>query len=294
MIGAVALLAVGAASAPQELPPVFGVSVEVVRVEVLVTRDDEPVRGLSAEDFQLWDDGVRQNLHPVTLEKAPVDALMVLDISGSVAGRKLEALREAAGAFLDGLDEGDRAAVVGFQQSVSVALPLTDEISRARFALDAAQAGARTALHDAVYVALRLPEAGSRRAAVVVFSDGADNVSWLTARQVVDAAGRSDLVVHAVDARGPGDPNHAFLHDVTRVTGGQVWRANRVDQLRDRFLDILGDIRARYLLTYTPEGVDTVGWHELEVRLRDGVDGSVLARPAYYRPGPGADAASAP
>ncbi len=284
MIPFAALLALWAASPAQEEPPVFGVEVEVVRVEVLVTRDGQPIPGLTARDFEVRDNGVRQTPHPVTLEEAPVDALLVLDISGSVIGTKLEALQVAAGAFLDGLEAGDRAALVGFQHSVTLALPLTSDIARVRFALDAARGAGRTALHDAVYMALRLPESSPRRSAVVVFSDGVDNMSWLSARDVVGAAGRSGAVVYAVDARGPGDPSHSFLSEVTQATGGQVWRARRLEELGDRFLDGLRDIRARYLLTYTPTGVDTVGWHELEVKLRKGRRGDVLARPAYYRP----------
>jgi VWFA-related protein len=213
-----------------------------------------------------------------------VDALLVLDISGSVIGTKLEALQVAAGAFLDGLDARDRAALVGFQQSVVLALPLDGDLARVRFALDSARGGGRTALRDAVYLALRVPEPGSQRVAVVVFSDGLDNVSWLSARDVVSTARRSDAVVYAVAARGPDDPTDPFLDEVTRATGGRVWRARGVEELRDRFLAVMEDIRARYLLTYTPTGVGTVGWHELEVKLRPGRKGDVLARPTYYRP----------
>jgi VWFA-related protein len=284
MIGLALPLALGLVWTSQEEPPVFAVEVEVVRVEVLVTHEGQTVRDLGASDFEVRDNGVLQDLHPITLEKAPVDALLVLDISGSVIGSKLEALQEAAGAFLEGLDAGDRAALVGFQESVALALPLGSEFSHVRFALDIARGGGRTALHDAVYLALRLPEPGRRRVAVVVFSDGLDNMSWLSARDVVRAARRSDAVVYAVDARGPGDPRDPFLDDITRATGGRTWSAHGIEQLRERFLDVLEDIRARYLLTYTPSGVDTVGWHELEVKLRDGRRGEVLARPAYYRP----------
>ncbi len=268
---------------PQEKPPVFGVEVEVVRVEVLVTRGGEPVRDLSAEHFELHDNGVRQQLHPITFEEAPVDALLVLDLSASVIGSKLEALRDAAGAFLDGLSPVDRAALVGFQHSVAVAVPATHAIPSVRFALDTVEGGGSTALHDAVYVALRMPEPGPRRSAVVVFSDGIDNVSWLSGRDVVEAASRSGAVVYAVDAREPGDPDHDFLKDVAKATGGRVWRAGKTDDLPARFLDVLHDIRARYVLSYTPTGVDGVGWHELAVKLR-GRKGKVLARPAYYRP----------
>lgn len=285
MIGLMAMALCWAATVQQE-PPVFGVEVEVVRVEVLVTRDGQPVRGLTAGDFELLDNGVRQTLQPVTFEEVPVDALLVLDISGSVVGSKLEALHGAAGAFLDGLDSRDRAALIGFQQSVAVSFPLTGDLALVRFALDVARGGGRTALYDAVYLALRVPESDQRRAAVVVFSDGVDNRSWLSARDVVEAASRSGAVVYAVDARGPADPSHPFLDDVARATGGRVWRPRSVEDLRDRFLDVLKDIRARYLLSYTPTGADAAGWHDLEVRLRRGRRGDVLSRPAYYRPPP--------
>jgi hypothetical protein len=90
-------------------------------------------------------------------------------------------------------------------------------------------------------------------------------------------------VVYGVDARGPGDPSHRFLKDMARATGGRVWRTEKIHELRGRFLDVLQDIRSRYVLSYTPRGVDTAGWHQIEVKLR-GVQGEVLARPAYFRP----------
>ena len=136
MIPLAAFLAFWTAFSPQQEPLVFGVGVEVVRVEVLVTRNGQPVPGLTAADFEVRDNGVRQTLHPVVFEEAPVDALLVLDISGSVVGPKLEALRGAAGAFLDGLDTGDRAGLVGFQHTVTLALPLTGDLARVRVALE--------------------------------------------------------------------------------------------------------------------------------------------------------------
>jgi Ca-activated chloride channel family protein len=284
MIGLPAILvATVARGAVQEGPPVFGVDVEVVRVEVLVTREGEPVRGLTARNFELRDEGVPQRLNPIAFEEAPVDALLVLDLSGSVMGSKLEALRSAARAFLDQLTPRDRAALAGFQNAITAALPLTSDIPRVRFALDAVEGGGSTALHDAVYVALRLTDPGPRRKAIVVFSDGIDNVSWLSREDVVQAVARSEAVVYGVDARGPGDPSHRFLKDVAKVTGGRVFRAGKIQELRARFLDVLEDIRSRYVLSYTPSGVDTAGWHEIEVGLR-GVRGDVLARPAYFRP----------
>ena len=91
-----------AASTPQA-PPVFRAEVDVVRVEVLVTRGGAPVRGLGAADFEVRDNGRLQALDPILEEETPVDAILVLDMSASVNGPKLDALKVAARAFLDGL-----------------------------------------------------------------------------------------------------------------------------------------------------------------------------------------------
>jgi len=273
-----------AASAPQA-PPVFRAEVGVVRVEVLVTRGGAPVRGLGAADFELRDDGRLQALEPILEEETPVDAILVLDLSGSVNGPKLDALKGAGRAFLDGLREGERAALLGFHHEVQLLEPLTADLGAVRRALDRATARGSTALADAVYSALRLREPGERRTAIVVFSDGIDNLSWLAATDVVEAARRSNAIVYGVAVRGKGDRKERFLGDVVRATGGRLFEASSERDLRERFLDVLGDIRARYVLSYSP-GPGAAGWHALEVRLRRGKKGDVLARPGYWRGAP--------
>lgn len=273
-----ALLAVAAA---QE-PPVFRAEVGLVRIEVLVTRKGVPFHGLTAADFEVRDDGRVQELEPVLEEETPVDAVLVLDMSGSVRGVKLDALQDAARAFLDGLREGEQAALVAFREEVLLLEPFTADRARVQRALVRAQPRGSTALCDAVYAALRLREPGPRRSAVVVFSDGIDNLSWLPASDVVEAASRSNAIVYGVAVRAKDDRKERFLGDVVRATGGQLFEASSERDLRARFLDVLGDIRARYVLSYTPGGVDTAGWHALEVRLKR-VKGDVLARPGYWR-----------
>jgi hypothetical protein len=119
----------------------------------------------------------------------------------------------------------------------------------------------------------------------VVFSDGLDNVSWLSAPEVVEAARRSNAIVYGVAARARGDEENPFLGDVVRATGGRLFEAASERDLRARFLDVLGDIRARYVLRYVPSGTERPGWHALEVKLK-GKRGEVLARPGYWRAGP--------
>ncbi|MCG6924108.1 MAG: VWA domain-containing protein [Acidobacteria bacterium] len=280
-----------AAAATAQAPAVFRAEVDLVRVEALVTRNGSPVRGLTAGDFEVRDAGRVQTLEPIHEEETPIDVVLVLDLSQSVDGSKLSALRDAAGAFLDGLHpsahgaDGERAALLAFQEEVRLLEPPTPALDRVRRALQAVTARGSTALHDATYSALRLLEPGPRRSAVVVFSDGLDSLSWLTSAQVVEAAARSDALLYAVVAREKGDPKNAFLSEVTRATGGRVWTARSEGELRARFLDVLGDIRSRYVLSYVPEGDASPGWHALEVRLKER-RGEVLARPGYYRAGP--------
>jgi VWFA-related protein len=269
-------------AAAAQSPPVFRADVELVRVEVLVTRGGEPVRGLTAADFELRDNGRVQDLELVLEEVTAVDAVLVLDTSRSMIGPKLRAVQEAASAFLDGLREGERAAVISFEQNLRLLEPLTAELGRARLALLKAEPMGSTALVDAVYAALRAIEPGPRRAAVVVFSDGIDNRSWLSADEGIEAARRTGALVYGVAVRTRNDKTQPFLRDVTRATGGRLFEAAKVDDLRARFLDVLADIRNRYVLRYVPRGGEAPGWHELAVKVKRG-GGDVLARPGYWR-----------
>jgi len=275
------LLAAALLAAAQD-PLVFRTEVGVVRVEVLVTRDGSPVAGLAAADFELRDAGVRQELEPILEEQAPVDAVLVLDASGSVSGQKLAALKAAAASFLDGLRPGEHAALVAFDHEVRLLSPLTTDLAAVRSVLGDVSPRGNTALVDAVYAALRLRAPGDRRTAILAFSDGVDTLSWLSAADVVAAAGRSNATVYAVTVRATRDPRAPFLGDVARATGGRVFEASTERDLRARFLDVLEDIRARYVLRYVPRGADAPGWHAVEVRVKKG-KGDVLARPGYWR-----------
>lgn len=275
------LLAAALLAAAQD-PLVFRAEVGVVRVEVLVTRDGSPVTGLVAADFELRDAGVRQELEPILEEQAAVDAVLVLDASGSVTGQKLAALKAAAASFLDGLRVGEHAALVAFDHEVRLLSPLTTDLAAVRSVLGNVAPRGNTALVDAVYAALRLRAPGDRRTAVVVFSDGMDTLSWLSAADVVAAASRSNATVYAVTVRGKREAREPFPDEIARVTGGRVFEASTERDLRARFLDVLEDIRARYVLRYAPRGADAPGWHAVEVRVTKG-KGDVLARPGYWR-----------
>jgi VWFA-related protein len=270
------------AGAPAQAPPVFGAEVGVVRVEVSVTRSGRPVRGLTAADFELRDNGRLQEIGLVAEEDTRVDAVLVLDLSASVKGPKRAALRGAAAAFLDGLREGEAAAIVAFRDEVALLEDFTTERTRLFEALDRAEPRGSTALRDAVYCGLRLRPSEDRRLAVVVFSDGVDNVSLLTADEVVEAASRTQGVVYGVGVRQKKDAPPVFLQDVVKATGGRYFEALSDRELGRRFMDVLADIRWRYVLRFAPSDAAAPGLHELGVRLKR-AKGDVLARRGYRR-----------
>jgi len=277
------VLALGVLAAVAPQVPVFRSGVELVRIEVSVTRGGRPVGGLSFDDFEVRDNDVVQTLNSVLLEQVPLDVYFVLDMSQSVTGTRLADLRRAAGAFMDGLTAEDRAALVCFSQQVALNEPLTGDLARVRRTLETISGTGSTAMRDALYAAIRLHEAGDHRAAAIVFSDGIDNLSWLREDDVVESARRSDVVVYGVLTPQPSS-NNGFLERVTEQTGGRLWKVEGDKNLQDTFEEVLQHIRSRYLITYYPQDV-TEGWHTLKVRLKRG-RGDVLARPGYFRTKP--------
>ena len=290
----VTLAVLGTASVPQQ--PTFRAGVDVVKVDVSVSRGGEHIGGLKAENFAMFDNGVQQKITGMALDEVPLEAYLVLDLSGSVQGAKLEQLKQAASAFVDGLVPRDKVALLTFAQQVTVRQPLTADFQAFRRALADVTSGGQTALYDAVSKAISLREPRDNRAVVVVCTDDHDNASTATSKQVVDAAERSDVLVYGVMAaedgagRSPGagigfrSPQLqfqiGFLRSLADATGGRVFRANVHLPLDEVFAMVLDDARSRYLLTYSPDK-SAPGWHKLNVKLV-GVKGDVVARRGYF------------
>src|SRR4029077_16623195 len=98
-------------------------------------RGGSPVGGLAAADFELRDEGIVQDLEQIQEEQTPVDAVLVLDASGSVSGGKLDSLRAAAGAFLDGLRTDEQGALLAFNHELQLLQPMTTDLGGVRRAL---------------------------------------------------------------------------------------------------------------------------------------------------------------
>jgi len=287
--------------APAAQTPRFRSNVAVVRVDALVTDGRRPIGGLTAANFELRDNGVLQKIVDVHFETLPLNIFCVLDVSASVEGHPLLQLKDGMSALIDTLTGGDRAALLTFSNRLQLHTRLTGDRDRLRSAAKAVKATGSTALFDAIFAGLALREADEGRPLMLLFSDGKDTASWLSASKVIDAARRTDVVVYIVAARSavalqppwtrslssrlqrPSLIERAaehFLEELADATGGRVVFTDIETPLREIFLDTLDEFRRRYVISYQPTDVAAGGWHAIDVRLR-GRSGQVKARRGY-------------
>ena len=272
----VGAVTVGTGAAIQ--PPAYSTKIESVRVDVLVMDGGKPLLGLRPADFDVLDDGVPQQVDLVSFEQIPLNVILALDMSDSVAGERLAQLQDAGGAVLAGLTKDDQAALVTFSNFVSLASPLSGRVADTRRALDDAYGYGATSLVDGVYAAMQVGESDAGRALLIVFSDGLDTSSWLTADAVLDAARRSDAVAYSA-AIGEG-ASSSFLRELSALTGGTLYKIESTRDLRAAFVRILEEFRHRYLISYSPRGVPQSGWHRLDVKVKNR-RATIKARPGY-------------
>jgi VWFA-related protein len=275
----------------------FRSGVDVVRVDVSVMRGRTPVAGLKAEHFSLTDNGVAQDVDSVMLADLPISVTLVLDVSGSVAGEELDHLIDAGQQLVGSLRPEDRASLITFSQQVLVKVPLTADVGSVGKALAGLRGDGATSMNDAIHVAMNLRPMDTSRSVIIVFSDGADNLSWARPAALVDEVKKTGVVIHAIElqvddsvALHPSSPaliaqgflnGVPLLQELTLQSGGRVWSAKSSRDLKALFTQALEEMRARYVLTYTPKGVPQDGWHTLKVSLKN-ARGDVTARPGYF------------
>src|SRR5262245_57459686 len=263
--------------------PAFRLSVERVQLDVSATRGGRPIAGLKAPDFVVSDNGNVQQVESVLLEDTPLSVQLVLDVSSSVSGTRLQHLIGACRSLIEVLRPGDHVGLITFSTAVDVKVPLTEDFEQVRRALANVRGAGATSLRDAVQLALETPPQENSRVLILVFTDGDDTMSWLRDADVVESARRSGVVVHVVDIRGA--ITSRLLTDLTEASGGRMFSAGSPEQLDRLFTRAVAEMRARYLLTFTPSAPATPGWHVLKVRTTvRGVD--VKARPGYFVPSP--------
>jgi Ca-activated chloride channel family protein len=254
-----------------------------VRVDALVTLNGAPVGGLKAEDFEILDNGVAQRIDSIDFGDMPISVVLTFDASASTAGKRLTDLRAATGLLLDDLKPADKAALTTFNHAVMPRVLLTPDFRSVRSALDDLQPSGGTSLLQGIFAAVVTTLAEPGRSFIIVCTDGRDTTSWLEPNDVIESAKRASAVIYVVASAGAR--RWAPLKALTDVTGGRMIEIESSAQIGAEFKKILQDFRSRYVLTFTPNGVASGGFHRLDVRIRRG-QLKVIARPGYVGEGP--------
>jgi VWFA-related protein len=283
------------AQAPSAQAPVFRAGADVVAVEASVRRARRAVAGLKADDFELLDNGVPQQIVDVNHEKLPIDVTVLLDVSASVTGPALDELRRALRQLRGDLGAVDRLRLVTFNMGMHRVVDFTEPAPSIDRALASVGGAGSSAVFDTLAVALAAPVPAGRRQLVVLFSDGQDSSSITDAETLLDVARRTTPTVAVVLTSSARQRPASLLRTATKLgsatvgevadqiageTGGFVASIEAGDNLTSTFRRVLDQFRSSYVLFFTPTGVDRQGAHTLEVRVKR-VKADVRARRSY-------------
>ena len=273
---AVALAADAPGAGTGARQPSFRTRVDNVRVDVEVRRGGQLAAGLTAADFEVFDNGVRQKVEIVAPSAVPVSVVLALDSSASLDANERSHLTRAGTRVIDTLKPGESATLVTFSGRIAIQSAFTSDAAKLRALVAAPTPSGDTALYDAAHVAMLLGTSAPGRPIVILFSDGDDTASFLTEDAVLETAQRTDAVVSAVMMAGEG----RLLQLLATTTGGVLVKEKSLDRVAERFAELLESFRNRYLLSFAPSGVEKAGWHKLTVRVKGG--GDVRAKTGYW------------
>jgi Ca-activated chloride channel family protein len=261
------------AQTPQQ--PTFRSATRTVPVYATVTdRDGRLVPELTREDFEIYDNGRKQELTIFDNEIVPFSAILAMDSSASMT-LNIEFVQDAAEQFIIRMLPEDTAAVGFFNSKVRYSPGLTsDRDALARYVREDMQYGNSTILWDAADAGLdRLSEATGRRV-IVALTDGEDFGSERGSGEVLDRAQRDDVMVYAIGIESrffngqqwvTTRPGGSFRKMATE-TGGAFFELKKTADLNSTFTRVVQELHSQYLLGFAPTTLDGKE-HKLEVKV---------------------------
>jgi Ca-activated chloride channel family protein len=271
-------------------------SADLVLVPVSITDDQHnPVVGLDQANFQLFEGKKPQAIKNFSNEDAPVSVGILVDTSGSMA-MKLDRAREAVVQFCEAGNPQDEFFMITFSDTPRLTTDFTTRPENLENDLLTSRSKGQTSLLDAIYMGLqKMRNARYARKALLILSDGGDNHSRYTERDVKAAIREADVTIYAVgtyeryvatqeELLGP-----ELLKTVTGLTGGHAFTLTNDRDMAAVTRNIGTQLRHQYVLAYQPESVPHDGkWHKISVKLRLPKSIRFLhveARPGYYAGG---------
>jgi len=254
------------------------VETELVLIPVTVTDPlNRFVTGLEKQHFKVYEDKVEQTITHFASEDAPLSVGFVFDVSGSM-GAKLRKSREAVAQFLKTTNPEDEFFLIQFSDRPELVLPFTQEPEEIQNRLAFTQSKGRTALLDAIYLALHeMKKARNPRKAILIVSDGGDNSSRYTESEIKNLVREADVQIYAIgifepiasrgrtaeELAGPG-----LLSEIAEHTGGRHFPVENVNELPDIAAKIGIELRNQYILGYSPTNRQKDGkYRRVQVKL---------------------------
>ncbi len=293
---------VGLKTQPAETSPpananrrgIIKVDVELVLVNVIVTDPmGRMVTGLDKEHFKVLEDKKQQEVVQFGAEDAALSLAVVFDASGSM-GYKMNKAREAVAQFFRTANPEDEFFLVQFNSRPEMMTGFTKSLEEIQNRLTFLQSKGRTALLDAIYLALnQMKQAKNSQKALLVISDGGDNSSRYTPREIKRLVRESDVQIYAIgiyepfasrgrtpeEASGPG-----LLTEIAESTGGRQFAVQNVNELPDIAEKIGIELRNQYVLGYAPINNAKDGkWRRVKVEVEK-IRGMPVLR-SYHRHG---------
>jgi len=250
-------------------------------------RDHEghAVPELKREDFEVFEDGRRQEIRLFHHEDTPVAVGLVIDHSGSMR-EKLGEVTTGARAFVRSSNSQDQMFVVNFNEKVSQGLPqgvrFSDSVEQLGAAVWGQRAAGTTALYDAIVEGLtRLQEGAREKKVLIVISDGGDNASKTPLDRVVKMAEQSNAMIYTIGIFEPDDPDGkpAVLRRLAHETGGQAFFPSQLSETVEICERIAKDIRDQYTIGYSSASEKRDGtYHKIRLTARSRADGKLTVR----------------
>jgi Ca-activated chloride channel homolog len=276
--------------------PRIRVGINEVNVVFTVTdKHGKRVTDLKQADFQVVDDSKPaieiRSFHSET--NLPLQVGLLIDASNSVRDRfKFE--QESAIEFLNQtIRRGyDTAMVIGFDATPEVTQDFTDNTEALGHGVRELRPGGGTALYDALYYAcrdklLKQGHAGPTRRAIILLSDGEDNLSHVTREEAIEMAQRAEAIVYTISTnvsgtKGAGDK---VLERIADATGGRAFFPFQIRDVTNAFAEIQDELRSQYDVSYKPADFKADGhFRTIEIVASDRKNYRVRARRGYYSP----------
>ena len=267
------------------------VSVDVVLVPVTVTdQKNRSVTTLDPSDFALFEQNKRQDIRYFSTEDAPLSIAVLFDVSKSMTD-KLDTERAALVEFFNNANPQDEYFAIAFSDHPRALVDSTQSIDVLQTKLLSVQPGGPTAMLDAISLAeAKLRHARYQRKAIVIFSDGGDNASHYSLREIKALVEESEAQVYAVglfDTFFVGSLEEKlgkrWLSDITDRSGGRTLTVDNRSKVPQAAATISREMRTQYVLGYRPDNNKASGWRKIRVTVTE----PLTRRPlhANYRKG---------